>query len=86
MNFLTLYPNRTVCAALDEMRTLHKTHNYSGLLGLIEEVQVMVNRMEAALFDKKDIEDAHNEIKKLKTEIKKLEEEKTKLKGEDDNG
>lgn len=78
-DFFGFYPNRTVCSVLDEMRAMHKTHNYAGLLGLIEEVQTMVNRMEAALHDKGDIRDAHKHIKELKKEIKELETKKEKL-------
>jgi uncharacterized protein Yka (UPF0111/DUF47 family) len=68
--------NRWVCAMLDEMRKLHECRNYSGLLGLIEEVQTAVNRMEAALQDQKDIEWKHKELRRLKKEIKELEKQK----------
>jgi hypothetical protein len=46
--------NRFVCEVLEEMRTCVKTMNFSYLAGLIEEVQVIANRMEAALGDNRD--------------------------------
>ena len=38
--------NRYLCTVLDEMRECVKTLNFSYLLGLIEEVQTLGNRME----------------------------------------
>lgn len=73
-------PNRYFCSVLAEMRTCHEVGNYSGLLGLIEELQTLGNRMEASLYDKKDMHKAHGEVRKLKKEIKKLEKKKKKLK------
>lgn len=67
-------PNRTVCQVLSEMRECTKTQNYSYLLGLIEEVQTMVNRMEAGLYDKSDFKYDLRTHKKLKKEIKKMQE------------
>lgn len=65
-------PNRTVCSVLSEMRECTKTQNYSYLLGLIEEVQTLVNRMEASLFDKKDMKYDIERHRKLKKEIKEM--------------
>ena len=42
-------PYRTLCDVLDEMRSTYKTRNFASLLGLIEEAQMMGNRMEAKL-------------------------------------
>ena len=75
------HPNRTVCDVLKEMRKAHETSNYSYLLGLIEEVQSMANRMESSLYDKSDIKYSHKEIKKLNKQIEALKLEKSKLKG-----
>ena len=50
-------PNRLVCRVLDEMRDCSKTRNFSYLDGLIEEVQVLVNRMESKLMDQKDLDE-----------------------------
>jgi len=82
MNKFSFLPNRTVCAVLEEMRKIHETRNYSYLLALIEEVQSLANRMEAALEDKRDVKRWNVEREKLKSEIKALHKEKAKLKGE----
>ena len=68
-------PNRTICDVLREMRTCHKTRNYSYLLGLIEEAQTMANRMEEALYDQSDLKYDRKEYKELKKEIEKLKEQ-----------
>lgn len=67
--------NRVVCNVLEEMRACVKTANYSYLPGLIEEVQTMVNRMEAALGDAQDVRNMQEERAKLKQEIKELRKE-----------
>ena len=72
-------PNRYICSVLDEMREADKSKNYSYMRGLIEEAQVLVNRMEAALYDKKDLVRAHDECKKVKAKKEKLEQEIEKL-------
>lgn len=81
------WPNRTLCEVLEEMRTCDKTKNYSYLKGLIEEVQTMGNRMEAALEDFNDLErsheqksEAHKELKEINKKIKVAEEKLDKLK------
>lgn len=61
---MTYYLNRNLCEVFEEMRTMHKTRNYSYLLGLIEEAQTMGNRMEAGLDDKSVT------IRRLKKELK----------------
>jgi len=78
-NFYGFHPNRTLCGVLEEIRDLDKVKNYSGLLSLIEEVQVMGNRMEAALEDNKDIRNASEYISELKKEIKELQKQKGEL-------
>ena len=72
-------PNRLLCAVLDEMRECVKTLNFSYLLGLIEEVQTLGNRMESRLFEIKDFERLHKEIKALEKKRKKIEEEVEEL-------
>lgn len=83
------YPNRTICGALGEMRKCFDTYNFSPVLGLIEEVQSMANRMEAALENKEDIERWTEERSKLHKEVTALRKEKRVLKleisGEDDD-
>lgn len=73
-------PNRTLCQVLTELREMHKTRNYSYMMGLLEEIQTMANRMEAALWDQHEIKDLREEIKKLEETLKKLKEEKEQLK------
>ena len=65
--------NRYICTVLDEMRDCVKTSNFSYLSGLIEEAQSLANRMESRLYEIKDFEKLHEDIRKLKTEKKKLE-------------
>ena len=67
--------NRTLCDVLNEMRKANSTRNYSYLEGLIEEAQMMGNRMEASLYDKHDLRRAREELKAVRKKIKKLREE-----------
>ena len=66
-------PNRLLCAVLEEMRDCAKTLNFSYLSGLIEEAQSLANRMEAHLYEIKDFNRLHKDIKALKKKKKKLE-------------
>lgn len=77
--------NRTLCSVLEEMRKLHETRNFSGLLGLIEEAQSMANRMEAALHDNKDTANARKILSDLKKEVAALEARKIELGAKDEN-
>ena len=65
--------NRYICSVLDEMRDCVKTLNFSYLLGLIEEAQTLALRMEAKLYEIKDYERLHEEIRALKKKKKALE-------------
>ena len=65
--------NRTLCDVLNAMRKCDKTKNYSILLSLVEEAQLMGERMEAALADSKDLSEIQKEIKDKKKQLKKLE-------------
>ena len=65
-------PNRIVCSVLDEMRDCSKTRNFSYLDGLIEEVQVLVNRMESKLMDQKDLDDLNERIRESKSDLGRL--------------
>ena len=67
--------NRYLCDVLSEMRKCVKTLNFSYLLGLIEESQTLGSRMESRLFDIKDFDRLHEEIRDLKNKKKKLEKE-----------
>lgn len=70
--------NRTVCDVLKEMRDLINSGRTRPdiMLSLIEEVQCMANRMEAALADVKQAEEMRDDIKSLKKQIKTLNKEK----------
>lgn len=81
--------NRTLCDVLSDMRKLDKTKNYAALCGLIEEAQMMGNRMEAALADQKDLQNlskkqsaGRKSFKKLEEEFKELSEKVSELKPE----
>ena len=71
--------NRVICSVIDEARKCHETRNYSYLPGLLEEIQVLANKMEAGLGDKHDLRRMAQERSKLKAEILKLREEKRTL-------
>ena len=76
-------PNRLLCAVLDEMRECVKTSNFSYMSGLIEEAQSLGNRMEARLYEMKDYDRLHEDIRVLKTKKKKLEKETEELEDDD---
>ena len=77
-------PNRYLCSVLEEMRDCCKTNNFSYLPGLIEEVQSMGSRMEASLYDKRDLSRVEAELekarKKLEKTEKRIEEKKANIK------
>ena len=72
--------NRYVCEVLEEMRTCTKTLNFAIIPSLIEEVQIMANRMEMALSDMKDLERLKENIHEKKEELKELEKKIAKKK------
>jgi hypothetical protein len=57
------------------MRTCKKTLNFSMLSSLIEEAQVMGNRMESALGDKKQLQGMHEKIQAAREELRGLKKE-----------
>ena len=65
-------PRRYLCYVLEEMRTCWKSRNFSLLKSLIEEAQVMGNRMEAAIGEKHDYQYWHKRVKKEKEEHRRL--------------
>ena len=76
---MSRFIHRTICDVLEEIRQIDKHKNYSYLLGLIEEAQMLGNRMEAGLEEKHDLEryhekanEAQKKYKKIETEIKTL--------------
>jgi len=67
--------NRTLCDVLEDMRVQLKLNtpiNKNLLASLVEEAQIMGNRMEAGLGDLHDRESLLKEIKALKEKAKKL--------------
>lgn len=66
------YRHRLMCDVLEEMRVCCKTLNFGYMLGLIEEIQSLGNRMETALEQKNDIESIDKEWTKKKKELKDL--------------
>lgn len=82
-------PNRYICQVIAEMRDSVKTLSecctpelvprMNFLLSLIEEMQCLAQRMEAALEDNKDYEAYRQERSQLKREIKALEARKKEL-------
>lgn len=81
-----MYPNRTLCSVLEEMRACYKTRNFASLLGLIEEAQAMGNRMESSLFDKHDYNKIIDKIKEAKKELEKIKNELPKTGSVSDRG
>lgn len=77
-----MFPNRTLCDVLREMRECYNSRNFSHLLGLIEEAQTMGNRMEAGLEYGRDINRLHAKTSKLYKEWKELKEKVADAKGE----
>jgi len=82
--FSSYFPNRVICSVLEEMRKLHETRNYAPLLSLIEEAQMLANRMEAKLSDVKDRESLNEDITRLKKELKALRKEKKEIANADE--
>jgi DNA repair exonuclease SbcCD ATPase subunit len=70
---------RTLCDVLEEARACYETRNFAPLLGLIEEVQAMGNRMEAGLEGKKDYDRTREKVKELEAKKRKLENQISKL-------
>ena len=78
--------NRYVCTVLEEVRASLGRLNWftlpvvkRHLQALVEEIQTMVNRMEAALYDKMDYEKVRELCKKTEVKLEELTEEKKKL-------
>lgn len=71
---------RLLCDVLEEMRKCDKTKNFAPFAGLIEEVQILGNRMETGLGAKKDLEYYEKEVKDIGKIVDKLREEAKELK------
>lgn len=83
MDYFNEYLNRTLCDVLEEMRTCFKTYNFAPMLALIEEAQMMGNKMEAGLNDKHDVEKMENRKEELSKEIRELREKRKALSGDE---
>lgn len=77
--------NRFYCTVIDEMRECYKTRNFSHVMGLLEELQSIGNRMEAKCGDINDANRYLDEVKELKREIKSLKRKRDKLKRKIEN-
>ena len=67
--------NRTMCDVLKDMRKCAETLNFAPMGGLIEEVQIMGNKMEAGLEDKKDLIRMNEEWSELRKKLKEARKE-----------
>lgn len=63
--------HRSACDTMEDMRNCVKTLNFAPIPGLIEEMQVYFNRMEAKLQDVKCYEDMKKQYKEMKYETSK---------------
>lgn len=70
-----IHSPRYACMLLDQLRSMHKTHNYSSMLPVVEELQVMYSNMEDALSIQKDFVRLDKDRKRLNKLIKKYEKE-----------
>lgn len=77
------YRYRYLCDVLDEMRKCDTTKNYAMLASLIEEAQIMGNKMEAKLYANKDLETLTKEVKLKRKKLKKLNKKITKVEEND---
>lgn len=72
-SFWDLTGSRLLCDVLEDMRIVLKTLNFSSLPGLVEEAQVLGNRMESKLRQYKAIKESEKYAAELKAEIVLLE-------------
>ncbi len=63
---------RVFCDLLEEMRVCFKTYNFGPIAGLIEEIQIIGNRMEAGLDASKSLVQITDEIALKKKELAKV--------------
>ena len=69
------YLSRTLCDVLDDMRTSVKIMNFSYMSSLIEEAQLLGNRMESALAEQKQLKGFHDKIHAAREELRGLKKE-----------
>ena len=51
----TVNVNEYICACLEQIRTMLKTHDFSALPAVVERIQYHASKMEAALYQNGDI-------------------------------
>lgn len=66
-------PMETICSVLQDMRKCNEVRNYSTLASLIEEAQMMANRMETALELQKTYFEMRDECREKRKELEDLE-------------
>jgi len=66
---------RWACDVLEEMRTMMKSMNFSGLSASIEELQIMVNRMEEALRYKTNVAEWGEEARDIAAKVDRMHKE-----------
>ena len=67
--------DRYICDVLEDMRRCNKVRNYGPLLSLIEECQILAQKLEDKLHLYKDQDWRIRELKELKKERKELKKE-----------
>jgi len=70
---------RWACDVLEEMRTMMKSMNFSGLSASIEELQIMVNRMEEALRYKTNVAEWEEEAREIAAKVDRMHKEAYEL-------
>lgn len=71
--------NRPVCDVLQELRECFKTYSFGIIPSLVEELQTIVNRMEASLYDKRDFTRMQDQLKRATNRNKELNEQEASL-------
>jgi hypothetical protein len=65
-------PHRFVCTVLEEMRTAVRVGRVDLVIGLIEEAQTLVNRMEAKLGEYNDMAYDLRKARSLRNDLKEI--------------
>jgi hypothetical protein len=86
MTMRRFWNNRSACEVLGEMRDIIKisscgVNTKAMLLELLEELQVMFNKMEAGLSDKRDLRSINAERSIAKTKLQELQQKVKDLGG-----
>lgn len=66
-------PMQTMCSVLQDMRKCNEVRNYSPLASLIEEAQMLAERMETALELQKTYFEMRDECREKRKELQDLE-------------